>query len=425
MFGSKRQQLKKVIQSAVTGPNEAPNSTANSSSPGGKAPDHPWLGGIAVGICVLFILIAVFAWAGPWRGAVPKSLNSLNWGFVLFSLALAGFFPITAIVYESSQFAIRRKELEIDLRKLGRESSKDRIDIESCDKFYAPRNYAMHYLPTIMFTILGLILFFHQFTFDPKGWLNNPKTLQAMQYGFVGSYLFAIFLVYRRYTTRDLQPYVYLQCTQTIIAGLGFNYVAFEATNKLFPPVDSGIGAGLVPITAFSFGFFTYVAVRWVSRLAHSALGERQHRADEFPLGLIDGISRMHESRLLDEGIDNLQNLASANIEDLLCHTRYGVEQVVDWIDQAVLYIYLQFSEIESFRHGGVRSISDFQTFWEPFYEKCNKDDGMPKCSPNMPQEVEALRKPYAQQLQSTPERLDMLYRTTQKGPNMFYITHY
>ena len=42
-----------------------------------------------------------------------------------------------------------------------------------------------------------------------------------MRYGFVGAYLFAILWVYRRHTTRDLQPYVYLQCTLTIIGGLG------------------------------------------------------------------------------------------------------------------------------------------------------------------------------------------------------------
>jgi hypothetical protein len=134
-----------------------------------------------------------------------------------------------------------------------------------------------------------------------------------MWYGFVGAYLFSIFWVYRRYTTLDLQPYVYLYCTLTIIAGLGFNHVALEAINKLIsssssPDADiAGIGAGLVGITAFSLGSFPSLTTRWFNRLAHSVLIESPHRADRFPLGLIDGISRFHESRLLDEGIDNTE----------------------------------------------------------------------------------------------------------------------
>jgi hypothetical protein len=393
-----------------------------------------WMTG---GIFGLFMLIAMFAWAGPALGPVLeipvlKSLAGLNWGFALTSLALAGFFPISAIVYEISHSVIRKTELKRDLELLNCREEESNNHIESCEKFHAQWNYAMHYLLAIVLTILGLSLFFHPPRTDGKGWLD-ANTLQAMRYGFVGAYLFSISWVYRRYTTRDLQPYVYLNCTLTIIAGLGFNYVAFEAINKLISSspnpsanIDiAGIGAGLVGITAFSLGFFPYLATRWFSRLAHSALSERQHRADQFPLGLIDGISPLHESRLLDEGIDNLQNLASASIEDLLCHTRYSAQQVVEWIDQAVLYTYLERSEIDSFRRGGIRSISDFRDFWEPFYVKYEQVDGTVERTPQESNDVEAWRKTSAQQLQSMPERLDALYRTTKEGPNMAYITHY
>jgi hypothetical protein len=122
-----------------------------------------------------------------------------------------------------------------------------------------------------------------------------------------------------------------------------------------------------------------------------------------------------------------IQNLASASIKDLLCHTRYSAQQVVEWIDQAVLYTYLEPSEIESFRRGGVRTISDFRDFWGPFYLKVDRaSDGTVKPPPQEAvSEVATWRKTNAQQLQSTPDRLDALYRTTTVGPNMAHIIHY
>jgi hypothetical protein len=388
-----------------------------------------WIPPLTVGLFGLFMPIAVCA--------LVRSAAELSWGFALTSLALAAFFPLSAIVYERSQSAPREAELERDLRLLNCKNSDEHI--KSCKEFYAQWNYALHYLLAMALTILGMSLFL-QPPQAGNSWLDlDADTRQAMRYGFVGAYLFSIVWVYRRYTTRDLQPYVYLHCTLTILAGLGFNYVAFEAISKLLPsPSDAaasaanldmtgGAGAGLVAITAFSLGFFPSLATRWFTRLAHSALNESRHRADQFPLGLIDGISRFHESRLLDEGIDNIQNLASASIKDLLCQTRYSAQQVVEWIDQAVLYSYLEPSEIESFRRGGVRTISDFRDFWYPLYLKLDRaSDGTVKPPPQASVNgVDTWRKTHAQQLQSTPERLDALYRTTAVGPNMAHIIHY
>jgi hypothetical protein len=122
-------------------------------------------------------------------------------------------------------FAVRPRETELarDLRLSNCRNSDEHI--KSCRKFYAQWNYALHYLLAIVLTILGVSLFFHPPSTEANDWLD-ADTLQAMRYGFVDAYLFSIFWVYRRYTTLDLQPYVYLYCTLTIIAGLGFNYVA-------------------------------------------------------------------------------------------------------------------------------------------------------------------------------------------------------
>ncbi len=362
-------------------------------------------------ICIA--LAALFIWV------LQPGMDKL-----LIYVALAGFFPISAIVYGVARSSTMLTELKNDLDLLGIMTSQDRI-LERYQRAYAQWNYAAHYMLTVLLTLLGLSLFWLPAGGTVYGF--NADVLQAMRYGFLGSYIFAISLVYRRYTTMDLQPYVYMNCALTIVSGLAFNYVAFEAIGKMIPASQAqiaGIGAGLAAVTSFSLGFFPYLATRWFSRVAYTALQERQRRSDQLPLAFIDGISRFHEARLRDEGIDNLQNLASARIDELLLNTRFSAQQIIEWIDQAALYLYLEQSEIESFRRGGIRNVSDFQDFWGPFRARfVLREDGTVGHEPTtLPDEF---RKALAQQLQSTPERLDALYRTTAVGPNMAHIRRY
>jgi tetratricopeptide (TPR) repeat protein len=274
----------------------------------------------------------------------------------------------------------------------------------------------------VLLTVVGMSLFF----WPPNAELLDHKALNAMRYGFLGAYTFSVQLLYRRYTTLDLQPTVYFNCAITIIVGLVFNYAAFEALAKLIgagtdATPATGAAASIEAIVAFSLGYFPYLAITWFNQLAHNALSRRQRRSESLQLGLVDGISEFHETRLRDEGIDNLQNLSSARIDELLLNTRFTAQQVIEWVDQAILYVYLEPNEIESFRRGGVRTISDFQAFWSSCCVERMSDGKVVKLEDNERQ----ARQAHAQQLQSTAERLDVLYKTTLEGPNIAYVGNY
>ena len=45
--------------------------------------------------------------------------------------------------------------------------------------------------------------------------------------------------------------------------------------------------------------------------------------------------------RLVEEGIEDMQNLATANLVDVILHTRVPVGRLVDWLDQAYLALHL------------------------------------------------------------------------------------
>ena len=60
-----------------------------------------------------------------------------------------------------------------------------------------------------------------------------------------------------------------------------------------------------------------------------------------YPLSDLEGLNVWYEARLMEEGIEDMQNLVSANIVDVLLHTRVPVGRLVDWCDQAQLFVHL------------------------------------------------------------------------------------
>lgn len=464
-------------------------------------------------------LLAIPLLSSYLSGNTPFFLHNISPLQFLVSVTLAGLFPISAISYLLFQHESKLKMLTEDFWKLGIDIRGAKLEnnqtVSKAPKDLAPDDYrqyieqvgaerhvSMNYvalpIPALLVTVVGLSLFPWSNT---NGWSlqtiipNDENILQALRFGFLGAYVYALQLVYRRYTTLDLQPSVYINCALTIIAGVAFNFVAFKAitdvsANSLTPTAEqrsngsantnsltdlgsfagintitttniittintltgtttitntsavtatgatgsvpastqaphaaSGIEGGILAIIAFSLGYFPSLAIRWFNRIAHTALGMTQRRADHLSLGLIDGISQLHETRLLDEGIDNLQNLAAAKLDELLMNSRFSAQQVVDWVDQAALYLYLEPTEIESFRRAGVRGLTDLQDSWKPFcIDLCTKPE---EKSDKEKLDFEQQRKARSLLLQSVPERLDQLYCATQRGPNVVHIKNY
>ncbi|HBY07305.1 MAG TPA: hypothetical protein DEH22_05785 [Chloroflexi bacterium] len=331
-------------------------------------------------------------------------------GEVLFVFALAAFFPISYIAYQAFQGSVRQNRLIEDFGLLGYSESEA---VKQYREHYGFWNYTLHVSLTVLVTIIGAVILL----WDPSGDVNFQKlidinTLQALRFGFLGAYVFSMQLVYRRYTTYDLQPTVYMYCVVTMIAALSFNFVAFEAISNLVATntdMVQGIGGGLLAIIAFCLGYFPYLAIQWFNRISNQALSVDQRRADQLPLSLMDGISQWHETRLRDNGIDNVQNLASVDIPSLLVNTTFSAQQVIDWVDQAILYLYLESTAIDNYRRSiSVRTISDFRDFWEPYYGTRRQE-----------------RDELARLLQSTAEKLDSLYRATNYGPNLHFVREY
>ena len=67
----------------------------------------------------------------------------------------------------------------------------------------------------------------------------------------------------------------------------------------------------------------------------------------KYTLDGLDGLTVWHQSRLEEEDIENIPNMATADIVDLLVNTRFPAGRIIDWVDQAILLTYLRESTID------------------------------------------------------------------------------
>jgi hypothetical protein len=154
-----------------------------------------------------------------------------------------------------------------------------------------------------------------------------PK--EPVVYAFLGAYFYALGAVLRGYVRKDLRPKSYTHITvRTILA------VVLAWVLQLQWSGDMLLGivfvAGLVPETAI------VLIMEWVRKV--SALPFLEDEPD--PLTKLEGIDLYDRSRLLDEGVASVEGLAHHDLVELMLQTRIPASQLVDWVDQAILYLH-------------------------------------------------------------------------------------
>lgn len=159
---------------------------------------------------------------------------------------------------------------------------------------------------------------------------------EAIAVGFVGAYFFVVQMIVRRYFQDDLKADAYVNALQRIIS-----VVLIVGVLALVWPQDWSDPVLLA--VAFFIGIFPQIGLDliWevVKRSGVRAL--RPSLESEYPLSELDGLNVFYESRLLEEGIEDMQNLATADLVSLMLQTRIPLGRLVDWIDQCLLNLHL------------------------------------------------------------------------------------
>jgi len=215
----------------------------------------------------------------------------------------------------------------------------------------------------------------------------NPT---AFTFAFLGTYFFALNMVFRRYVRADLGPKAYSHIAVRIIIASVLAWVASQTWEGLREPLSAAAASAPSPVDgvspwhllllAFFIGFVPETGLtvlygvlknRWVSAVI-PALDNRD------PLTQLEGITLYDQARLLEEGIENIENLCHHNLIELLLRTRIPAPRLVDLVDQGILYLHARDAveaassapdggasrTLSKLKSLGVRTATDFeQTF--------------------------------------------------------------
>lgn len=153
-------------------------------------------------------------------------------------------------------------------------------------------------------------------------------------FGFLGAYFFALLTVLHRYVRRDLKPSAYATITVRVFIAVIIGWVAAEL---LTPDVASVLAffAGIVPESGVAVAHEIFRSRVGTFRILPDSYEEKH------PLTRLEGISFYDLARLEDEGLTNVQSIAHHDLIDLMIETRIPVPRIIDWVDQAILYLHV------------------------------------------------------------------------------------
>lgn len=219
------------------------------------------------------------------------------------------------------------------------------------------------------------------------GWLNIlPPFLQAkpadwtltfllvnkpVHYAFLGAYFFSIQMLFRRYVLRDLRPSAYMAVTIRIVLAVVGTWVISDIWllfGKLgFVTVADADKSGGLDAVAFTIGVFPAIAWAYIQGLTKKLVNAGNvvpSLKTQLPISDLDGLTVWHETRLEEEDIENVPNMATANFVDLMLNTRVPADRIIDWVDQAILYTHLgaddDAARRQTLRKCGIRTASAY-----------------------------------------------------------------
>jgi hypothetical protein len=175
---------------------------------------------------------------------------------------------------------------------------------------------------------------------DPSFVVSADGPWDALKFGFLGAYAFGITMLIRRFFQSDLRPSAYAGVVLRIILVL----LIVVVLHQLFAIGSTGPSLSSTEmVTAFFIGFFPLVGLQAIQRVSSKALHVVVPQlSPDYPLDQLDGLNVWYEARLTEEGVEDMQNLTTMNLVDVILHTRVPVGRLVDWVDQAFLLIHLE-----------------------------------------------------------------------------------
>jgi len=176
-------------------------------------------------------------------------------------------------------------------------------------------------------------------------WENilTPRSV-PVYFAFAGAYFFLLQMLFRRYVLRDLRSSAYVASSIRIILAVIGVWVISILTEPNKAPKALALSTHTLVWLGFVVGVFPTVVWQFLqSALKKVTFAEVviPSLKAQLPLSDLDGLTVWHESRLEIEDVENIPNMATADLVDLMLQTRFSPDRIIDWVDQAILYTHI------------------------------------------------------------------------------------
>ncbi|PYP85649.1 MAG: hypothetical protein DMF61_16080 [Blastocatellia bacterium AA13] len=211
------------------------------------------------------------------------------------------------------------------------------------DSHFGLRTLSIRYgFPAILLGLTGIVVL--NVLVSPTLFLPSltAEAVTGIKFGAVGSYIYVLIELGRRTFRHDVTGASAMWCLVTLILG-----PVLAATVAILwhmkQPDDQGWWAGGVVL--FFAGFAPRRVIAAIEQAAIQLLKVGGQTAvvenRQIPLGKIRGIGPQVEERLSEEGILDVNSLATAEPLRLIRNTSFDMKQILGWIDEAILLVTL------------------------------------------------------------------------------------
>ena len=183
------------------------------------------------------------------------------------------------------------------------------------------------------------------------------QTIDVLCFAFLGWYVWTVSTIFSRLTTLELVPATYYNILTRLVAALFVSvmfrhlFAIFGSQSTQFVPEAVGFGVGLFPDAALA----------WLTRQLRRYLLGDAGVTDEFSLDLVQGISPFRKLRLYEIGMDNCENLATANPISLYITSNLSLLEVIDWVAQAQLLVLVGQDKYRLLQSNSYRTVLDLE----------------------------------------------------------------
>jgi hypothetical protein len=300
------------------------------------------------------------------------------WAFLFQAVMLTSYIPLSYIAYRWVRAPLKRDRVKQSLSQLGVALTKELEETMAGE--YRLRHYVWPLLITYLMTFAtyagthpyviqrGLLAGFMEEVINMFGADSLfPRAIlvgRLLYWGWAGAWIYSFHLTWRRFLAYDLTPSVYVFTASRFVLAMTIGGIVGVGmgTFSTAAGVRFDVNMATVCIVTFFVGFFPEQGINWIAATAQKALGQQGGIAKETRLSEIEGLGIWHQGRLRQEGIENVQNLATADVPALVVGTPFPVNQIVDWVDQAILLAYASQEQFEALEKAGVLRASDVLT---------------------------------------------------------------